>query len=290
MAAQHSTTTDFSSRYNFNGKELDQETGCYYGVYSEIFGRARYYNPSVSRWLSVDPLAEKYTSFSPYNFTLDNPVGLVDFDGRSVEDWFYNSKTGEVYYNKLYIKGDENLLGKNWNYLGKNGMFGLDDIKLLKSIDSFVYITRYLNPDKALLFMKNQGYSFNPIQEVIYKKRIIPIVTNPKSTIPIDIKIGFHIVERYAYMDSKFYRTDGEYVIDNQEISYRHNDVNQIVFERISRVKINYDKNSILKIATYAVKKLNPSMYIPSYSGWDSFKGDSTNFLLNQFITKYGKK
>ncbi len=42
MAAQHSTTTDFSSRYKFNGKELDQETGCYYGVYPENFGRARY--------------------------------------------------------------------------------------------------------------------------------------------------------------------------------------------------------------------------------------------------------
>ncbi len=97
MAAQHSTTTDFSSRYKFNGKELDQETGCYYGVYPEIFGRARYYNPSVSRWLSVDPLAEKYTSFSPYNFTLNNPVRLVDFDGRSVEDIIilYNDKHGD---------------------------------------------------------------------------------------------------------------------------------------------------------------------------------------------------
>ena len=90
---QHNTTTtDFSSRYKFNGKELDQETGCYYGVYPEIFGRARYYNPSISRWLSVDPLAEKYTSFSPYNFTLNNPVRLVDFDGRSIDkfDWINN--------------------------------------------------------------------------------------------------------------------------------------------------------------------------------------------------------
>ncbi len=106
MAAQHSTTTDFSSRYKFNGKELDQENGCYYGVYPEIFGRARYYNPSVSRWLSVDPLAEKYTSFSPYNFTLDNPVRLVDFDGRSVEDPIY----GKNFWGNLKYIGND---GKN---------------------------------------------------------------------------------------------------------------------------------------------------------------------------------
>ncbi len=114
MAAQHSTTTDFSSRYKFNGKELDQETGCYYGVYPEIFGRARYYNPSISRWLSVDPLAEKYTSFSPYNFTLDNPVRLVDFDGRSV-DWYPKvNDNGSVSY--VAEKGDSaETLSKQYN-------------------------------------------------------------------------------------------------------------------------------------------------------------------------------
>jgi RHS repeat-associated protein len=40
----------FSSRFRFNGKEWDEETGNYY------YG-ARYYDPKVSVWLSVDPLA-----------------------------------------------------------------------------------------------------------------------------------------------------------------------------------------------------------------------------------------
>ena len=48
-----------NSPYKFNGKELDAETGYYY------YG-ARYYNPRVSLWLNVDPLAEKYPSLSPY--------------------------------------------------------------------------------------------------------------------------------------------------------------------------------------------------------------------------------
>jgi len=78
MAAQHSTTAEFSSRYKFNAKELDQETGWYY------YG-ARYYDPSVSQWLSVDPLAYKMPSWSPYSYTFNNPVRFIDPDGRAPE-------------------------------------------------------------------------------------------------------------------------------------------------------------------------------------------------------------
>ncbi len=74
MAAQHAGG-EYATRYKFNGKELDPETGYYY------YG-ARYYDPVVSRWLSIDPLAEKYPGLSPYNYTANNPVMLVDPDGR----------------------------------------------------------------------------------------------------------------------------------------------------------------------------------------------------------------
>jgi RHS repeat-associated protein len=43
----------------------------------------RYYNPTVSVWLSVDPLAHKYPSMSSYVFTGNNPVLFVDPDGNS---------------------------------------------------------------------------------------------------------------------------------------------------------------------------------------------------------------
>ena len=68
-----------NTRYKFNGKEFDQETGNYY------YG-ARYYDPKTSLWLSVDPLAEKYNECSPYNYTLNNPVKYVDPDGSSVDE------------------------------------------------------------------------------------------------------------------------------------------------------------------------------------------------------------
>ena len=46
----------------------------------------------TSRWLSPDPLGAQYQSWSPYNYTLGNPIIFTDPDGRSVEGDFYNDK------------------------------------------------------------------------------------------------------------------------------------------------------------------------------------------------------
>lgn len=37
-------------------------------------------------WLQADPLSEKYYGWSPYNYTLDNPLNLIDPDGKGPGD------------------------------------------------------------------------------------------------------------------------------------------------------------------------------------------------------------
>ena len=78
-------TTSWNAPYTFSGKEKDVETG--YGYFG-----ARYYDSGLSIWLSVDPMSDKYPSLSPYNYCANNPVILVDPDGR---DW-YESEDGSV--------------------------------------------------------------------------------------------------------------------------------------------------------------------------------------------------
>ena len=39
---------------------------------------------ALGRWTSVDPLAEKHPEWSPYNYVLNNPMALLDPDGRQL--------------------------------------------------------------------------------------------------------------------------------------------------------------------------------------------------------------
>ena len=66
----------WNTPYLFNAKEFDEETGLYY------YG-ARYYDPRLAMWYGVDPMAEKYPSMGAYVYCANNPVKLVDPDGKN---------------------------------------------------------------------------------------------------------------------------------------------------------------------------------------------------------------
>lgn len=111
-------TSSYNNVYRFSGKELDEETGLSY------FG-ARYYNPKWSIWLSVDPLAEKFPAWSPYNFVFNNPIRFIDPDGMEPEDHWKILKNGtaqrvDTKGDGIFIKheGDRDYQSlKNFNFL-----------------------------------------------------------------------------------------------------------------------------------------------------------------------------
>jgi RHS repeat-associated protein len=73
--------------YQYNGKQLES----FGGLGCNDYG-ARWYDASVGRWSSVDPLADKYPGWSSYNYTLNNPMNMVDPDGMEATGDIYNLK------------------------------------------------------------------------------------------------------------------------------------------------------------------------------------------------------
>ena len=86
-----SATTFGITPYLFNAKEFDEETGMYY------YG-ARYYEPRLSLWMSVDPLQEKYPNISTYCYAANNPIKFIDSDGRKL---LFASGTTEAFKQKF---------------------------------------------------------------------------------------------------------------------------------------------------------------------------------------------
>ena len=87
----------WNTPYLFNAKEFDEETGLYY------YG-ARYYEPRLSLWISVDPISNYdprnnenyldgehnlgvYNTFNlaPYGYCYQNPIRLIDPNGKQVD-------------------------------------------------------------------------------------------------------------------------------------------------------------------------------------------------------------
>jgi hypothetical protein len=93
---------------------------------------ARYYNPRVSLWLNVDPLAEQFAGRSPYEYTFSNSIKFIDPDGKKPTPAQAAAMAAHVY-------GDKNnsILMGGWRVSQKD--FGLQLIDKGSGFKSAVY-------------------------------------------------------------------------------------------------------------------------------------------------------
>ena len=91
---------------------------------------ARQHDPILARWDRIDPLCEKYYNVSPYNYCLNNPIKLVDPDGKAPGpgDFFQTlddaAKDFGLFYNDNSIRENREFCSTAFLVKNKNGDVG----------------------------------------------------------------------------------------------------------------------------------------------------------------------
>jgi RHS repeat-associated protein len=93
------------SRFAFNGKELDSEWGIQdYGM--------RMYDNRVAKFLSVDPLRNKYPELTTYQFASNRPIWAIDLDGLEAI---------EYQYKRFEYNSDDGLFSAGAKFIANSG-------------------------------------------------------------------------------------------------------------------------------------------------------------------------
>jgi RHS repeat-associated protein len=64
------------NKYRYNGKELNED----FGLSRLDYGK-RWYDPSIGRFPTIDPLADTFNFVTPYNYAENEPVAHIDLWG-----------------------------------------------------------------------------------------------------------------------------------------------------------------------------------------------------------------
>jgi len=123
-------------RYLYNGKELNKDFGLDWYDYG-----ARWYDAAVGRWGQVDPLGEdpNQISESPYGYSWNNPILLVDPDGRCPKCWVTAAKIAKKAYKayKRAKKAGKSFSARMLKDIALDELYGMvDDVYTLVDRES----------------------------------------------------------------------------------------------------------------------------------------------------------
>ena len=146
--------------WKYNGKEFVEMHGL-----DEYDSKARWYYPAICRTTTMDPLAEKYYSTSPYAWCGNNPVRFVDPDG--MDTLIFN--VHGLYQKTIVADGDDIgvILNQDGTYFKTFSFLVVTDPKEFIAGDPLYYGVRFVTDEeiqniidstKVLLFSEEGNF------------------------------------------------------------------------------------------------------------------------------------
>ena len=136
------------NKYLYNGKELQNE------FFENYDYGARFYDPELGRFHSVDPLASDYPSWTPYHYVHNNPIVLIDPTGMSA-DW-YQSDAGNLIWQD---KSDATITinGEEFKNIGKSVSIGNSEDRFINYYENVPISLSNAPVNAGAKVLNNQG-------------------------------------------------------------------------------------------------------------------------------------
>jgi RHS repeat-associated protein len=195
-------------KYGFNGKEKDPE-GMGGGGSTYDYG-FRIYNPSIAKFLSVDPLTKEYPWYTPYQFAGNKPIIAIDLDGleekiviRCQENGFepiiylQSDYTVDEWHSLVYsMMGMVNI---SENFIGEN------DFNKNSQADENGNITTYPETGTLTIYKNDAGYhsSYDETEVGLADPKPNPPAVEPRNPY-LDNPKEFDFTESWAIFSESY--------------------------------------------------------------------------------------
>jgi len=114
MEMEGRSNSSNGTRHGFNGMEKISE---YTDNNSHYDFGARIYDARIGRWLSTDPLSKKYPSLSPYHSLGNNPILVIDMDGKENTIYLVPIQNPKDQPNLINVKVDYKKIAEEANQM-----------------------------------------------------------------------------------------------------------------------------------------------------------------------------